>query len=180
MIIEETRLEGSYIFKPSIFRDSRGYFFETFKQTHLKDQGLSYKFVQDNESKSQKNVLRGLHYQIGPYAQAKLVRVITGSVLDVIVDLRKDSKTFGKHLKVVLSAENKWQLLVPRGFAHGFLVLEDDTIFSYKCDNFYHKESERGVIFNDEDLQIDWGVPTEDLIISEKDLILPGIKEADL
>jgi dTDP-4-dehydrorhamnose 3,5-epimerase len=157
MIIEETFLSGSYLLKPQIIEDSRGYFFESFRVSYLREKGLPFEFVQDNESKSQKGVLRGLHYQIGEHAQAKLVRVITGSVLDVIVDLRKGSDTFGQHFKVILSGANKQQLLVPRGFGHGFLVLEDDTIFSYKCDNFYHKPSERGITYDDPELNIDWG-----------------------
>ncbi|WP_115460769.1 dTDP-4-dehydrorhamnose 3,5-epimerase [Winogradskyella aurantiaca] len=180
MKIEKTPLEGSVLFKPKVFEDHRGYFFESFKAKVLVDNGLDFDFVQDNESKSQKGVLRGLHYQKGPHAQAKLVRVIAGSVLDVIVDMRPASSTFGEHFKVILSEQNKWQLLVPRGFAHGFLVLEDNTIFSYKCDNYYHKESERGVLFSDEDLNIDWGMTNDALILSEKDLLLPKFKDADI
>lgn len=180
MKIEETPLEGSILFKPKVFEDHRGYFFESFKAKVLVDNGLDFDFVQDNESKSQKGVLRGLHYQKGPHAQAKLVRVIAGSVLDVIVDMRPSSSTFGEHFKVILSEQNKWQLLVPRGFAHGFLVLEDNTIFSYKCDNYYHKEAERGVLFSDEDLDIDWGMTNDALILSEKDLLLPKFKDADI
>ena len=173
-------MEGSILFKPKVFEDHRGYFFESFKAKVLVDNGLDFDFVQDNESKSQKGVLRGLHYQKGPHAQAKLVRVIAGSVLDVIVDMRPSSSTFGEHFKVILSEQNKWQLLVPRGFAHGFLVLEDNTIFSYKCDNYYHKEAERGVLFSDEDLDIDWGMTNDALILSEKDLLLPKFKDADI
>ena len=180
MIIENTNLEGSYLFKPDVFKDKRGYFLETFNHSNFLNNELDYQFVQDNESKSQRGVLRGLHYQIGEWAQAKLVRVVKGSVLDVIVDLRPESTTFGKHYKVVLSGENKWQLLVPRGFAHGFLVLEDDTYFSYKCDNFYNKSAERGIIYNDKDLNINWEQSVENLIVSDKDLILPSFKKADI
>ena len=180
MIIEETFLKGSYVLKPNVIEDSRGYFFESFRISHLKERGLPFNFIQDNESKSQKGVLRGLHYQIGEHAQAKLVRVVTGSVLDIIVDLRKESDTFGQHFKVILSGENKQQLLVPKGFGHGFLVLENDTIFSYKCNNFYNKASERGSAFNDPDLDIDWGVPHDQLILSEKDKNLPLFKDTEL
>lgn len=180
MIIEDTGLKDSFLFKPKVFEDARGYFFESFKQEHFINKGLNYNFIQDNESYSQKGVLRGLHYQIGDAAQAKLVRVVKGAVLDVIVDIRPNSKTFGQHYKVVLSGENKWQLLAPRGFAHGFLVLEDNTIFAYKCDNIYNKEAERGIIYNDETLSIDWGISEKELLLSEKDLVLPTFKEAEL
>jgi len=180
MILEETKLKGSFLIKPTVHEDSRGYFLETFKETFLLNNGLEYNFVQDNESKSQRGVLRGLHFQRRDEAQAKLVRVITGSVLDVIVDIRKGSPTFGEHYKIVLSEKNKFQLLVPRGFAHGFLVLEDDTIFSYKCDNFYNKDSEGGIIYSDPELQIDWGMPENDLILSEKDELLPTFSQLQL
>ncbi len=135
-------------------------------------------FVQDNESQSSKGVLRGLHYQTGEHAQAKLVRVVKGRVLDVVVDIRKDSKTFGDHFSIELNSENKTQLYVPRGFAHGFIVLEDETIFSYKCDNLYNKASEAGIIYNDEDLNINWELSENDFIISEKDAVLPKFKDA--
>lgn len=180
MTIEETILKGSFLIKPEVIYDERGYFFETFKEKYLIEKGLNYRFTQDNESKSQKGVLRGLHYQIGAHAQAKLVRVIKGSVLDVIVDIRKGSENFGNHSKVVLSEENKWQLLVPRGFAHGFLVLEDDTIFSYKCDKYYNKDSERGFSFKDPELNIDWEYPERELILSKKDANLPLFKDAEI
>ena len=176
MKIEETPLEGSILFKPKVFEDHRGYFFESFKAKVLVDNGLDFDFVQDNESKSQKGVLRGLHYQKGPHAQAKLVRVIAGSVLDVIVDMRPSSSTFGEHFKVILSEQNKWQLLVPRGFAHGFSVLEDNTIFSYKCDNYYNKASESGIIYNDPELAIDWMLSDDEVLLSEKDTVLPSFK----
>lgn len=180
MKLIETKLGGGFLIEPTIHEDSRGYFFETFRQSLFSQKGLKYDFVQDNESKSQKGVLRGLHFQRGAFAQAKLVRVITGSVLDVIVDLRKDSPTFGEHYKVVLSEQNKLQLLVPRGFAHGFLVLENDTIFSYKCDNFYNKDAEGGVLFNDSHLNIDWEMPENELILSDKDKLLPPFSKVEL
>jgi len=181
MKISETRLKGSYIIQPQIFKDKRGYFMESYNMESLrKFTGLNIDFVQDNESQSSKGVLRGLHYQIEEFAQAKLVRVVRGRVLDVAVDLRANSKTFGDHITVELSAENKKQLFVPRGFAHGFVVLEDDTIFSYKCDNYYNKEAERGIFYNDLDLEIDWHLPNSDLIISDKDLLLPKFKNAEL
>lgn len=179
MIIKETKLKGCFIIQPQVFKDKRGYFIESFNQKAFNNAtGLNIKFVQDNESQSSKGVLRGLHYQRGEYAQAKLVRVIKGSVLDVVIDLRPNSKTFGEQVSIELSEANKMQFFVPRGFAHGFVVLEDETIFSYKCDNYYNKESESGIIYNDEDLDIDWKLPNDELIISDKDLILPKLKDA--
>ena len=181
MTIKETILVGCVIIEPRVFEDKRGYFFESFNQKRFTSAvGKSVNFVQDNESFSTKGVLRGLHFQKGEYAQAKLVRVIKGKVLDVAVDLRKDSKTFGKHISVELTEENKKQLFVPRGFAHGFVVLSDTAIFSYKCDNFYNKESEDGILYNDTDLNIDWKLPEEELIISEKDAVLPSFKNIEL
>jgi len=181
MTIKETKLEGCYILQPNIFKDKRGYFIESFNQKTFNSLlGLDVNFVQDNESKSSKGVLRGLHYQLGEYAQAKLVRVVKGAVLDVAVDVREGSKTFGQHVAVELTEENKTQLFVPRGFAHGFIVLEDETIFSYKCDNYYHKASEAGLIYNDEDLNIDWKLPSTDFILSDKDIILPKLKDAKI
>ncbi|MBU3820646.1 dTDP-4-dehydrorhamnose 3,5-epimerase [Flavobacteriaceae bacterium XHP0103] len=174
MVIKETKLKGCFIFEPKIFKDNRGYFFESFNQnTFNKATSQNVNFVQDNESFSSKGVLRGLHYQTGEYAQAKLVRVVKGSVLDVAVDLRTESETFGEYVAVELSEQNKKQLFIPRGFAHGFVVLSNTAIFSYKCDNFYNKDSENGIIFNDADLNIDWQLPKEELLISEKDLVLP-------
>lgn len=177
MKIEETHLKGCFVITPKVFEDERGYFFESFNQ-HVFEQetGIKANFVQDNQSQSVKGVLRGLHFQKGAYAQAKLVQVIKGKVLDVCVDIRKKSPTFGQHFSLLLDDKNRKQLYIPRGFAHGFLVLEDNSIFSYKCDNFYNKESEAGIIYNDESLNVDWGFPEEDLIISEKDLILPTFK----
>ena len=174
MIVEQTQLEDCFIISPKIFRDDRGYFFESFNKEAFKTlTGTSVNFVQDNQSKSSKGVLRGLHFQTGPFEQAKLVTVISGSVLDVCVDLRPTSQSFGKHFSMVLDGTDKKQLFIPRGFAHGFLVLEDDTVFSYKCDNYYNKDSERGIIYNDKKLNIDWRNKTEDLILSEKDSKLP-------
>lgn len=179
MTIKETKLKGCFILQPQIFKDKRGYFIESFnQQTFNSKLGLDIQFVQDNESKSSRGVLRGLHYQMGEYAQAKLVRVIKGRVLDVAVDMRKGSQTFGEHISVELTEENKTQLFVPRGFAHGFIVLEDETIFSYKCDNFYNKASEAGVIYNDEDLNINWQLQSSEFILSDKDLVLPTLKDA--
>lgn len=178
MTIEKTSLEGCCVLTPNVIKDERGYFFESFNKEKFKSlTGLDVDFVQDNQSKSSKGVLRGLHFQKGEYAQAKLVRVLKGSVLDVAVDLRPNSKTFGESFSIQLDTNNNKQLFVPRGFAHGFVVLEDDTIFSYKCDNFYNKESEGGLIYNDADLKIDWILNQESLILSQKDLKLPSFKE---
>lgn len=170
MVVEETFLKGCYIIRPKVFKDERGYFLETFNEKAFsKETGITTPFVQDNLSKSSKGVLRGLHFQEGTAAQAKLIHVISGRVLDVCVDLRKNSPTFGKHFSLHLDGLSKVQLYVPRGFAHGFIVLEDDTIFSYKCDNYYDKASESGIIFNDKTLDIDWSFPEEAMIVSEKD-----------
>ena len=179
MIIRETKLSGCIVLEPRVFNDERGCFFESFNQNTFNNLiGENITFIQDNESFSSKGVLRGLHYQVGEHAQAKLVRVIKGSVLDVAVDVRKDSSTFGQHIAVELTEENKTQLFIPRGFAHGFIVLSDTAIFSYKCDNFYNKVSEGGVIYNDKDLNIDWKLDEKEFIVSEKDLELPTLKEA--
>lgn len=179
MNVIETHLPGCFIIEPKVFEDSRGYFFETFNQlTFNRLIGDNIKFVQDNESLSSQGVLRGLHYQTGQYAQAKLVRIIKGSVLDVVVDIRKDSKTFGKHFAMELSETNKKQLFIPKGFAHGFIVLSENAIFSYKCDNYYNKASEGGIIYNDETLNINWKLPEEEIIISEKDKVLPNFENA--
>ena len=166
MKIEKTFIKDLLVLSPTVFKDDRGYFLESYNKKSL-EEILNVEFVQDNESLSQKKVLRGLHFQEPPYAQAKLVRVITGSVLDVVVDLRKDSSTFGKHYKHILSNQNKQQLFIPQGFAHGFLVLEDDTIFSYKCTNYYEKKSEVSLLWNDPTFNIDWQI--EAPIISKKD-----------
>ena len=170
MNIKTTTLEGCFIIEPKVFDDERGYFFESFHQKKFQElTGVKTQFVQDNQSMSQRGVLRGLHFQTGEYAQSKLVRVIQGSVLDVAVDLRKDSSTFGKHFSILLSEQNKLQLFIPRGFAHGFVVLENDTIFSYKCDNYYNKSAEEGVMYNDPDLDIDWVLEEDEIILSDKD-----------
>ncbi|OUS02397.1 dTDP-4-dehydrorhamnose 3,5-epimerase [Flavobacteriales bacterium 33_180_T64] len=181
MIKVETKLKGCVLLEPTVFEDNRGYFFESFNQDKFnKIVGLNVNFVQDNESFSTKGVLRGLHYQTGDFAQAKLVRVIKGSVLDVAVDLRKNSSTFGEHVSVELSEDNKKQFFVPRGFAHGFVVLSETAIFSYKCDNYYHKPSEGGLIYDDSTLNIDWHLPEKSLIVSEKDVVLPTLENAKL
>ncbi|HZW62701.1 MAG TPA: dTDP-4-dehydrorhamnose 3,5-epimerase [Flavobacteriaceae bacterium] len=174
MTIKETNIKDCFIIEPQVFSDNRGYFFESFNQELFNQKtGLKIEFVQDNESFSSKGVLRGLHLQTGNYAQAKLVRVIKGRVLDIAVDVRPNSKTFGAHIAIELSAQNKKQLFIPRGFAHGFLTLEENTIFSYKCDNYYNKSAEAGIIYNDATLNINWQLPEKDLILSEKDKTLP-------
>lgn len=175
----ETKLKDCFIIEPKIIQDERGYFMESFNEQTFKE-GIGQKvvFVQDNQSFSTKGVLRGLHYQTGDYAQAKLVRVLQGVVLDVAVDIRPDSKTFGQYEAVILSGENQKQFFVPRGFAHGFLVLSETATFFYKCDNFYNKESEGGIIYNDETIGIDWNFDAEKLIISEKDTQLPTLANA--
>jgi len=166
MQIEKTSFDGLLVIKPKIYNDERGYFMESYKQS-IFEENTGVTFVQDNESLSQKNVIRGLHFQVPPFAQAKLIRVIKGSILDVVVDLRKDSKTFGKHYKHKLTSENKHQLFIPEGFAHGFLSLEDDTVILYKCSAYYHKESEDALLWNDKTLNINW--ETKNPIITEKD-----------
>ena len=175
-----TDISDVIIIEPKVHGDSRGYFVETFRADKL-EEFLGYKlnFGQDNESKSSKGVLRGLHYQLPPHAQTKLVRVIQGRVLDVAVDIRKNSATFGKYIAVELSAENKKQMLVPRGFAHGFVVLEDDTIFAYKVDNYYSPECDRGIAFDDESLNIDWILEKEELKLSDKDTKQPKLNETN-
>ena len=169
MEVIKTDIEGVYIIEPRIFGDDRGYFFESFNLKEFEEKVGKVDFVQDNESRSCYGVVRGLHFQKEPYAQAKLVRVIKGSVLDVAVDLRKGSPTYGKHIAVELTAENHRQFFIPRGFAHGFSVLSEDAIFQDNCDNYYHPESEGAIIWNDPDLGIDWRIPAEKVILSEKD-----------
>lgn len=174
-----TKLEGCFILEPKIILDERGYFMESFnEQTFQNGIGKHIHFVQDNQSYSSKGVLRGLHYQTGANAQAKLVRVLQGEVLDVAVDIRPDSPTFGQYESVVLSGENQRQFFIPRGFAHGFLVLSSTATFFYKCDNFYNKESEGGLLYNDPSVGIDWGFPSQEMIISEKDKIQPLLQNA--
>lgn len=177
MTFIETKLKGCFILEPKIFKDERGYFMESFNEKTFQD-GVGHKvtFVQDNQSFSTKGVLRGLHYQCGEHAQAKLVRVLQGEVLDVAVDLRLESPTYGQYETVLLSGENQKQFFVPRGFAHGFLVLSETATFFYKCDNFYNKENEGGLIYNDQTVNINWNFPLNELIISDKDQILPNLE----
>lgn len=179
MKIFETEIKDVYIIEPQIFEDSRGYFFESYNQAKFAEAGLNYNFIQDNQSKSVYGTIRGLHFQKGEFSQAKLVRVLQGAVLDVAVDLRVGSPTFGKHVAVELTAENNRQLMIPRHFAHGFSVLSETAVFAYKCDNVYNKASEGGINFNDKSLEIDWRIPEEKAILSEKDKILPLLKDVD-
>ncbi len=179
MEVHKTEIEGCFIIEPKIFEDKRGYFFESYNQeTFERLTGAKPFFVQDNESMSTKGVLRGLHFQRGEHVQAKLVRVLDGEVLDVAVDIRPESKTFGKVVTTLLSSANKKQMFIPRGCAHGFVTLSDTAKFSYKCDNFYNAASEGGIIYNDPTFTIDWILAEEDLIISEKDKVLPVFKQA--
>ncbi|WP_309640197.1 dTDP-4-dehydrorhamnose 3,5-epimerase [Flavobacterium sp.] len=174
-----TKLEGCYCIEPKVFDDHRGYFMESFNEkTFHEKTGQTIHFVQDNQSFSSKGVLRGLHYQVGEHSQAKLIRVLSGEILDVAVDIRPNSKTYGQHVTIVLSAENQKQFFMPRGFAHGFLVLSETATIFYKCDNFYNKESEGGIIYNDVTLNIDWQFSETDLIISEKDAIQPTFEKS--
>jgi dTDP-4-dehydrorhamnose 3,5-epimerase len=170
MKLIETGIKDLYIIEPTIYEDKRGYFYESYNKRLFEENSLNYDFVQDNQSKSSYGVIRGLHYQLKPYAQAKLVRVLRGRVLDVVVDLRKDSDTFGKTFSVELSEDNHRQFLIPRGFAHGFSVLSNEAVFFYKCDNYYNKDAERGIIYNDVKLSIDWKIPEDKVIVSPKDL----------
>lgn len=176
----ETAIKGVYIIEPKVFNDARGYFFEAWKQEEFDANIGKVSFIQDNESKSSCGVLRGLHYQKGEFSQAKLVRVINGRVLDVAVDIRKSSPTFGQHVMVELSEENKRQLFIPRGFAHGFLVLSEEAIFTYKVDNVYAPHAEAGVRWNDPALNIQWPIDSKEVLTSEKDLVQPLLKDAVL
>lgn len=179
--LEQTPLKDCFLLKPSVFRDHRGTFLESFNQQRFEEvTGLKLNFIQDNQSSSQKGVLRGLHFQKGPFAQTKLVRTVLGKVLDVVVDLRPQSPTFKKSFKAVLSDENHHQLLVPSGFAHGFLTLSERSVFAYKCDQFFNKEADAGVYFNDPTFDIDWEFPEDQLILSEKDKNLPTFEELGL
>ena len=180
MNIIDTEIPELKILEPKIFGDSRGYFFESWNKAAYETAGIKNDFIQDNESKSHFGVLRGLHFQAAPYTQAKLVRVIAGSVLDVAVDIRKGSPSFGKYAAVELSGENKRQLFVPRGFAHGFVVLSNEVIFAYKCDNKYMPSHERGIAFDDPALNIDWKLNKEKLILSDKDTRHPLLSEVDV
>jgi len=178
MKVVETKLKGCFVIEPIVFNDDRGYFFESYNKEKFEELiGSKVNFVQDNESFSVKGVLRGLHFQKGEHAQAKLVRVTHGEILDVVVDIRPESETFLEVEIVRLSSENKKQLFVSRGFAHGFIVLSDTVVFNYKCDNFYNKASEGGIIYNDKTLNIDWQLDSEEFLVSEKDLVLPTVKE---
>lgn len=169
----KTEIPGVFIIIPDVHNDSRGYFLESYNEIEFKKNGINSKFVQDNRSFSEYGTIRGLHFQKGYYAQAKLVSVIKGNVLDVAVDLRKNSPTFGKHIAVLLNGEEKNMLFIPRDFAHGFAVLSDTALFSYKCDNFYNKESEGGILYNDPDFNINWGIPKNKVITSNKDALWP-------
>ena len=180
MNVIKTDIPDVLIVEPRLFGDDRGYFFESWNKENYENAGIACNWVQDNESRSRFGVLRGLHYQAAPYTQAKLVRVIQGAVLDVAVDIRKGSPTFGKHVAVELSAENKRQLYVPRGFAHGFVVLSDDVIFQYKCDNKYAPSHEKGIAFNDPALGIDWRVKVDKFILSAKDTSNPLLADAEV
>ena len=177
MEIIKTNIEGVVIIEPRIFKDDRGYFFESFSQREFEEKVCKTTFVQDNESKSSYGVVRGLHFQKPPFAQSKLVRVIKGAVLDVAVDIRKGSPTFGQYVSVELTGENHRQFFIPRGFAHGFSVLSEEVIFQYKCDNFYSPQSEGAIAWNDPDLNIDWRIPAEKVVLSEKDSKHPRLKD---
>lgn len=179
MTVEKTPIKDLVIINSTVFEDSRGYFFEAYNQAKFHENGINYPFLQDNQSFSKRGVIRGLHLQINPFAQAKLVRVLEGEILDVAVDLRKNSPTYGQHFSVVLSAENKKQLMVPHGFAHGFSVLSETASVMYKVDQLYHKESERGIRYDDPTLAIDWQLDVNEVIVSEKDLVLPSFEDID-
>ena len=176
MNLETTFIQDLVVLTPDVFEDSRGYFFEGYNKNKLSALGIDIEFVQDNQSFSQRGTLRGLHYQNPPYAQTKLVRVLQGEIMDVAVDLRKDSPTYGQHFAIRLSAENKKQLLVPQGFAHGFSVLSETAVVLYKCDQFYNKASEGGIRFDDPTLAIDWGMDLKEAIVSDKDVVLPSFE----
>lgn len=177
MEIVKTNIEGPLIIEPKVFKDSRGYFFESWTQRSIEQAIGKITFVQDNESKSVRGVIRGLHFQSPPFAQSKLVRCVTGSVLDVIVDIRKGSPTYGQHISVELSGENHRQLFVPKGFAHGFAVLSEEAVFQYKCDNYYAPQADGGISLLDESLNIDWHIPINEAILSDKDKNLPVLKD---
>ncbi len=177
MKITKTEIEGVVIIEPHIFEDARGYFFEAFSEREFAEKVCNCHFVQDNEAKSSYGVVRGLHFQLPPHAQSKLVRVVSGCVLDIAVDIRKSSPTFGKYVAVELSAENHRQIFIPQGFAHGYSVLSEEAVLEYKCDNYYAPESEGAIAWNDADLAIDWLIPAEKVILSEKDKHHPTLAE---
>ena len=180
MNVIETDIPGVVVIEPRIFKDERGYFFEAFNEREFAEKVRPVHFVQDNESRSVKGVVRGLHFQKPPYAQSKLVRVVKGEVLDVAVDIRKGSPTFGKSVAVKLSADNHLQVFIPRGFAHGFCVLSDEAVFQYKCDNYYAPQSEAAVAWDDTEVAVDWQLPLESIILSDKDRNHPSLREADI
>lgn len=169
MALIKTDIPGLIVFEPKVFNDSRGYFYESYNEKTFQDAGIDIKFVQDNQAKSGYGVIRGLHYQLDPYSQSKLLRVLSGTIIDVVVDIRKNSPTYGKTFSIELSAENKKQILVPQGFAHGYSVISESAEIFYKCDNFWNMESEGGIMYNDPQLNIDWGIPDDKEIISDKD-----------
>lgn len=179
MNIESTGLRGLFVLSPSVFADNRGYFFESYNSASFEQMGLDYTWVQDNQSHSSYGVIRGLHFQKAPHAQTKLVRVLQGEILDVVVDLRRGEPSFGKTFSIVLSSDNKLQLLVPQGFAHGFSVLSPTADVLYKCDQLYNKQAESGIVFNDPALAIDWQLPASKMIVADKDQILPTFKDTD-
>ncbi|MFZ9589687.1 MAG: dTDP-4-dehydrorhamnose 3,5-epimerase [Chitinophagaceae bacterium] len=180
MKVVETGFEGLFVLEPRVFADERGYFFESFNSQTFKNNGLDFLWVQDNQSQSKYGVVRGLHFQKPPFAQTKLIRVLKGEILDVVVDLRHDKPTYGKSFSVVLSSQNHLQLLIPKGFAHGFSVLSEEADVMYKCDALYNKESELGIMFNDPQLGIDWKVEQDKMVISDKDLVLPAFDPAQI
>lgn len=179
MTVTETKINGLYIIEPKVFTDSRGYFFESFNLKYIREKALNFNFIQDNQSKSQYGVIRGLHFQKSPHAQTKLLRVLEGEIFDVVLDMRKSSPDFGKWFGIELSEENKKQILIPKGFAHGFSVLSETAVVMYKCDEYYHPESEDGIIYNDKDMKIDWHIEKGKEIISEKDTKLSTFKDSD-
>ena len=179
MIIESTAFPGLMIVKPEVYEDQRGYFFESYNQKNFSKENITFNFVQDNQARSSYGIIRGLHYQLEPYAQTKLVRALAGNILDVVVDIRTGSPAFGKSYSIELSAANKLQLLIPRGFAHGYSVLSETAEVFYKCDAYYNKESEGGIAWNDPALQIDWKIPNDKVIVSEKDSKYPGIDKCE-
>ena len=180
MHVYKTYISGLLVLEPKVFTDKRGYFFESFRKDFFNTGGLEYNFIQDNQSSSKRGVVRGLHYQLNPYSQTKLVRVLQGKVLDVALDLRKSSETFGKYFSVILSAENNKQFLIPKGFAHGFSVLSETATLFYKCDNYYEPNFERGINLLDKQLNIDWKINEKEMIVSEKDTLLLDLNKADI
>lgn len=177
MNVTKTNIDGVYIIEPKVFKDQRGHFFESYNKLTLEEFGINYTFVQDNQSQSAYGVIRGLHFQKPPHAQTKLLRVVQGTIIDVAVDIRKGSPTYGKHVAVELSDENFKQLLIPAGFAHGFSVLSETAIVQYKCTDYYHPETEGGILFNDADIDVDWQIPLDEAVLSEKDLKHPSFAE---